>query len=153
LSGIGEATGILGALKTVYDLVHDLRKSNDVNMLKAGIEELSDRLLASKANEFKMSEEYKAALERAETAEEKLKTLLDFEVDEEKYILRRLYPGAFVYREKQVREGEQNPPNYCANCFGRKQISILQPIEGFGGPLITHVCPMCKIEITFRPDR
>ncbi len=154
MSGVGEAIGGFEALKTAYDLVQDLRKSNDARTLKAGIEELADRLLSARAESLKTFEDYRMADDRANAAEAKLKAALAFNEIEGNYVLRRLYPGAFVYREGTIREADLDPPNYCASCFARKELSIFQPVRGYGGsPVIGHICPTCKTEIAFRPDR
>jgi len=150
MSGIGEAVGAFGTLKSAYELVQELRKSNDPKTLKAGIEQLSDRLLSARAEGFKALEDYKVAVDRADAAEAKLRAAVTFDEQAKNYVRHRCYPGVFVYREKTPAAGEAAPPNYCAHCFGEKKLEILQVTGSIALANKEHTCPRCKSKALFQ---
>jgi hypothetical protein len=149
MPGIAEAAGVFGALKTAYELVQDLRKTHDARKLKDGIDELADRLLQAHADAFRTMEEYQAAVNRANAAEAKLQERVNFEKEAENFVRHYCFPGVFVYREKTPRNDEEKPPNYCAHCFGRKKLVILQATGASYQRLLTFRCPECGFHASF----
>jgi hypothetical protein len=139
MSGIGTALGAFGALKSAYELVRDLRKSNDPVALKAGIEELTDRLLAAREDAFRFIEQLETLKEENATLRAQLSKADDFSGIAEKYVRRQTGPGGYVYVEKEPPEGTRSP-DFCAHCFDKKKLAILQPT------VVSRVfrCPECQ---------
>jgi regulator of replication initiation timing len=125
-------------LKSAYELVRDLRKSNDPAVLKAGVEELTDRLLAAREDALRIVEELEILKEENARLKAQLAKADDFAETAKKYVRRQTGAGGFVYVETEL-QNEQSP-NYCANCFDSKKLSILQPT------VVHRVvrCPACE---------
>jgi hypothetical protein len=126
----------LEALKTASDLIREVRNSDSVAKLKAVIDELASRLLDARSDVMEMQEEIQKLKRQVVAAEAQSQKKSSFESTAEKFE-RSPFMGGFVYKEK---EGGNNSPNYCANCFANEKLSILQStiIPGH------YKCPACS---------
>ena len=137
MSGIGTALAAFGTLKAAYELVRDLRKSNDPAVLKAGIEELTDRLLSAREDALRFVEELEILREENTTLKTQLTKSENFSKLAENFERAETGFRGHVYREKNPSGGAS--PDYCAHCFDNNRLSILQPFENR-----VFKCPECK---------
>jgi hypothetical protein len=134
----------LSSLKSLYDLVEEIRRSNDPERLRAAASQMLDLVLSARAQTAALQEERNSAVIELTTLKAEIEQASRFD-DEAKNYTRELTPtGAFVYREKGS-SGAQGPsPYYCPHCFLNKRISILNPASlSTLDPVIAHRCRAC----------
>jgi hypothetical protein len=136
---IGGIAAGAGALKSIYDLISDLRKANDPATLKAGINEMSDRIFVLYENNFRLITENEAL--KAE-----LNNIVTFEEQKKQYTRTQAPGGAFVYVENEPSEPNAPAPYFCPKCFTDKALSMLQPASGG-----KQECPNCKNSFQVEP--
>ena len=134
-----EAVAGISALKTTYDLVKDLRKSNDPATLRAGIEELNDRLLATQEKALRLSEEREALRAELDAIKAEATKRVAFEDKAKNYIPHRTETRATVYIEKQPTDGNATPTYFCPHCYTNEKFAMLQPAKNG-----KWECPDCK---------
>ena len=78
--------------------------------------------------------------------EAKIEKAQRFDEEAKDYTRQRNSTGAFVYREKPIPESDAPSPHFCANCFGQKKLSVLQPEKGENTAYhtVNYGCPVCR---------
>jgi hypothetical protein len=142
---ITEGAAALGVLKSAYELLRDLRKSSDPSVLKAGLEEVTERLLAAREDAFKMAQDFDALLGENKRLRAEISSNQAWETEEKRYQLREIFPGSFAFvLNDGIREGEPQH-TVCPTCFKQKQISIMQKVNA-----VQLGCQVCKTQIDYR---
>lgn len=145
---VAEGAAALGVLKSAYEFVRDLRKSNDPSVLKAGVEELTDRLLSAREDALKHAEAYDVLV----TENKRLRAELDkrgaWEGESAKYQLVELHPGSFAYALRPEKRQGETDHNVCATCFKAEKITILQKAGS-----IDLKCPVCETRVQFQEPK
>lgn len=147
-TGIAEGAAAFGVLKSAYELVRDLRKSNDPAQLKAGLEELTDRLLAAREDAFKTAEEFDKLVAENKHLRAELERQAAWITETDRYNLCEITPGAFAYllKDGEVKGGPN--PLLCATCFDHGKKSIMQRRDA-----AYTACPNCQTVIQEVPDK
>jgi hypothetical protein len=136
MAGVKLPAAVTSALKSAHELALELRKCDDKAELKAGVEELSFHLAEARADALALQELISSLRQRLKAADTKLISAMAFDQATDNYVRRSTDSGGFVYVE---RENFENSPWFCANCFSKRSLSILQPT------VIEHMlrCPSC----------
>lgn len=83
--------------------------------------------------------------------EKKLDKIESWESEKNKYELKKVADGVFVYSRILEEDSKELPHWLCPNCFQDKHKSILQRTsKSWAGT--DYVCPCCKTEITDHSD-
>jgi hypothetical protein len=143
--GIVESAAAANVLKSAYELVRDLRKSSDPVALKAGLEELTERLLGARETAFKMAEEFDALADENKSLRAELSRQAAWEAEEKRYQLRQIFPGSFAFVLKGGLREEEPDHIVCPTCFKNQKISILQKVDA-----VRLGCFTCKTQIEYR---
>jgi len=118
------AVSVANALKLAHELARDLRKCETEAQIREGIEELAARLLDARADAVGLQELVVSLRRRAKSADIKLINAAAFDNALDNYVRRETSSGGFVFIE---RENQERSPLFCAHCFGKRALSILQP--------------------------
>jgi hypothetical protein len=145
--GIGEGAATFGVLKSAYELVRDLRKSSDPATLKAGLEELADRLLAAREDALKAAEAIDALSTENKRLQSELEKRQSWEEEAKRYELREITPRSFAYVLKTP-TGDASKHLVCPTCFEQNKRRILQQRDNS-----YSVCPDCATVVQDVPDR
>ena len=145
MTGIAEGAAAFGVLKSAYDLVRDLRKSNDPATLKAGLEEVTDRLLAAREDAFSKAEAFDAMSAENKRLHAELSKRGAWTAESARYQLGEIYPGSYAYVLRADKRGDEVDHKACATCFKNEKISILQKSGS-----IHLKCPVCETLIQFK---
>jgi hypothetical protein len=136
---IGGIAAGAGALKSIYDLISDLRKTNDPATLKAGINEMSGRISTLFEDNIRLMAEN-------QTLKAKLDSIIAFEEQKKQYTRTQTPGGAFLYVENELCEPNTPAPYFCPKCFTDKALSMLQPAASG-----KQECPTCKNKFQVGP--
>jgi hypothetical protein len=136
MPGVKLPASVTSALKSAHELALELRKCDDTNVLKEGIGELSRILADARADAIAVQELVSSLRQRLKAADTKLISAIAFDQAMDNYVRRSTAGGGFVYVE---RENFEKSPWFCASCFSKRNLSILQPT------VIEHMlrCPSC----------
>jgi hypothetical protein len=123
---VAEVYAGLGAVKAAFDLARGLKDINDATVRNAAIIELQRKILA-------VQQEQSGLLDRTRELEHQIESLEAWESEKQRYDLRELPPGVFVYELKPSDATGEPPHKICQTCFQRRKKSILQadaPVNG-----------------------
>lgn len=136
---VAEGAATFGVLKSAYELVRDLRKSNDPAVLKAGLEEVTDRLLAAREDALKVGESYDALVAENKRLQKELEKQQAWDDEAKRYELREITPRSFAYVLKSNPEENQSQHLICPTCYEHGKKRILQQRDA-----LYSICPECK---------
>lgn len=134
-----EVAAGVGMFKSLYDLIRDLMRSEDINEVRAGLTEINCRVIEAQAEIIRLQEENRAL--KAEKAENST-----YEEQAQNYVLIKTPGGARVCVEKDGINGSADSTYFCPECYRNKKFSVLQPT--YAGK---QECPACKNEFPIDP--
>lgn len=145
--GITESAAAFGVLKSAYEFVRDLRKSNDPTVLRAGVEELTDRLLAAREDALKTSQEFDAMLNENKRLKAEIEKHNAWNEEVKRYVLREVLPRNYAYILRPEAQGQEPLHLVCPTCFAQGKKRIMQQCD-----LLRSICPECKTTIQDKPS-
>ena len=142
-----EGIAALSSLRSLYEIARDVRNSNDPERLRTAAAQMFDLALAAREQTAALQEERNLAVTELATLKGEVEDTKRFDDEAENYARERTPTGATVYREKNAAGPQGQSPYYCPNCFGNKQLSILNPgpQENTRMGTCAYICPSCKI--------
>lgn len=150
-------SGMTAAIKNMLDVWKVIVESKSDSDKKGLILEFQTKLLAVNMAALDAQTEQVRLQERIRELEKRIGELESWEKERERYKIKEVANGGFAYIVKNPEEGECEI-FLCANCFDRKEKSILQrmPIQaglmlGNGDKL--YRCPRCESKIYVNPFR
>lgn len=150
MTGISEGAAAFGVLKSAYEFVRDLRKSNDPATLRAGVEELTDRLLAAREDALRVAQDFDALAADNQKLRDELKKRQTWEQEASRYRLAEIFPSNYAYALRAEKRGDDPDHMVCAVCFKAEKISILQKLGHAN--LKCHTCGMAIQAEAHRPS-
>ena len=136
---VGEAFAGLSALKTAFDLAKGLKDINDAANRNAAVIELQEKILGARQAQSEL-------VERVEELEKENARLKEWQVERERYELKEIATGAFVYAPKDTMRGHEPMHWLCANCFQNGKKRFLQAHRN-DLRHIYHKCQECGGEV------
>jgi hypothetical protein len=143
---VGEIFAGLSALNAALNSVKALKDINDATVRNTAIIELLEKLLIAK-------ETQSALLDRIGDLEKEIARFETWESEKQRYELKTIGSGSFVYALKESMGSAEPPHQICAACYQRGKKSLLQRVPGNSartalgmGPVLK--CPECKSEIS-----
>src|ERR1700761_2765822 len=116
---------VSAGLRSAHEMALELRKCENADALREGIDEIATKLLDVRTETLKLQEQVNVLKRRAGSAANiRAMDALAFDRSIDNYVRRDTAGGGFVYVE---RENMANSPLFCAHCFGKRHLSILQP--------------------------
>ena len=117
-------TGI-GNLASIVSEIPDLRKS-DKNYIEPKVQKLSEVTATILASSLKMMEHESGLREKARKFEEDLEKLKNWELEKERYELKKIEVDGVVYALKPSFAESEAEHNLCTTCFEGRKKRILQ---------------------------
>jgi hypothetical protein len=116
---VAEVFAGLGALKTAFDIARGLKDIDDATRRNAAVIELQERILSAQQSQSRL-------IDTVSDLEKKIAEMNAWAAEKERYELRAISPGIFVFALKpSMTNGE--PSHYiCANCCAAGKKSYLQ---------------------------
>lgn len=138
---VGEIFGSISAFKAMFDIAKGLKDISDAAIRNTAVVELQEKILAAR-------EAQTTALERIRELETQLATFETWETEKQRYKLKNLEVGSFVYALKRSMSGGETPHYICQRCYSERRKMVLQYRYGTesGADLRMHLwnCPHCK---------
>jgi Zn finger protein HypA/HybF involved in hydrogenase expression len=137
----------LGIFKSLYDSAKALKDINDATIRNGAIIELQEKILAAR-------EAQTALLERISDLEKEVANFKTWDAEKQKYEMKVISPGSFVYALKEQIKGTEPPHYICANCYedGNKSFLQRKPANPIGaqhfGEKDTYACPKCHSSVS-----
>ena len=125
----------LSLFKSMMDTAKGLKNISDATVRNSVAIELQEKILAAQ-------EAQTALIERVGELEKEVASFETWDREKERYELTDLPPGVFVYAVKEEARGSEPPHYACANCFGKRQKSVINKSEPINGRTELH-CPSC----------
>lgn len=140
------AFAALNSLKSLYEIVRDVRDTNDPEKLRLAAAQMLELVLTARG-EFALVQEDNLALKsEIQTLRGEIKKVAEFDAAAQSYKRIRIGGGSFVYVEVAEAETDQGQiPYTCPTCFGDKVITIMQPTRN--GSRGEYTCPKCGTEV------
>ena len=130
---VAEVFGGISAFKAMFDMAKSLKDINDTAVRNGAIVELQEQILGAQVAQA-------ALLERVNYLEKEVARFEEWEIQKQRYELKEIGRGAFVYALKEHPEPTEPPHFLCANCFQKGQIAILQTETRFPGRCEVLMC-------------
>jgi len=136
-------------MKTALELAKAGLEARDDAKIKAGISEMAAKLADANMGAFAMSEHLRAIEAQLRDTTAQLRDLEKVVKKRERYVLREVRKGAYVYAFEPI-NGDATPVHYqCQICFDSGKNSVL--VESLSGN--TLHCRIDRIHtIVLRPD-
>jgi hypothetical protein len=133
-----EILAAIDGVRSAREVISASKDLRDFNELSATLSKVyADLIAAQKAA---------AALEKeVGLLKEEVVHLKDFHTQIERYQLKELESGMFVYARKDGMEDGEPPHYLCQKCTSQGQIALLQPIRL--GRLTKYVCSHCQSNV------
>jgi rubrerythrin len=134
---LGETVMGLSALKTAFDMAKALKDMDSAVARNAAVIELQESILTAQQAQA-------ALVKRVDDLEKEVAAFEAWETEKNRYELKSLGIGAFVYMLKKI-ERSATPPHWaCTNCYEHKHIAIVQYGQLKQGQGQAWHCPSCK---------
>lgn len=142
---IAELSAAMTAIKETTGLAKVINDAKTDAEVKAATIELQNKLITLQAECFSLGDVIRQRDEEAMLLKAKITEFENFRSQTEGYELERLDSGAFVYSKKVLVNERPESVYLCPHCFGKHEVSILQPVEVMwsDGHFRTH-CPSCN---------
>jgi len=135
----------LNSLKSLYDLVEEVRNSNDPERLRAAASQMVDLALTARGQTAALQDERNAAVIELAALKAMIEQSDRFDEKAKDYTRERAETGATVYREKNSAGPQGQSPYFCPKCFSDKCVSIMNPAAGVNTypHKIAYTCGRC----------
>jgi hypothetical protein len=133
---VAEIYGSLSALKTAFDVAKGLKDIHDATLRNAAIIELQEKILGAQ-------EAQTSLIQRIGELEKQVTSFETWETEKEKYELKDLGYSSLAFMLKPGARGSVTPHFVCTNCYGKRQISVIQHGRPTPGAVLGFFCPSC----------
>ena len=147
---IFELSAAYNGLKAAGDIIAGLDAARTEVAVSTAKLELMRHLMDVNAA-LSQAQQAQAAMAASERdLKDELSRLRDWSAEADTYELADIGGGKLVYRKKRGMEGVEPAHSLCANCFGSKEKSYLQPVSHAGYNSLD--CQRCGASIVTRGD-
>jgi hypothetical protein len=137
-----EIATLITGIKGTIDIAKGLKSAYDSHTIAEAQTDILERLLAVQGEALTLQERHSSLMLENESLSKKLREFHDWEKQKESFVLKEVSARIYVYVSKVPDKTVANPPYYCSNCFGLKQLSILQ-YQGNGEDYHKFDCQRC----------
>lgn len=141
---VSEIYGGIGAFKAMFDMAKGLKDISDAAIRNRAVIELQEEILGAQVSQS-------ALLERVSFLEKEITRFETWDAEKQRYELKKVVTGAFVYTLKPEVEPPEEPHWLCTTCYQNNKKSILQILvisayhPGHGGQV--WICASCPTKI------
>lgn len=121
-----EIAGAVAGIRLLMDVIKANKTLANYNELVAAVSEVNAELLSAQGIALASQKSEFALSQRVGELEKEIAQLKDWDREAERYALGKIAAGVFAYCLKPGMEQGEPPHQLCANCFGKKEKSILQ---------------------------
>ncbi len=150
----------IDGLKALKEILKTAIATRDADFLKAKTAEMNEALLAVQSSALDARTDHSAMVDRVRELEAKLLQFETWETEKQRYELKSLPPGVFVYAIMESLQGSEPSHHICQTCYQRGKKSVLHQSEPRNG--IYHLeCAECGTDLkvgffrrpSFDPDQ
>ena len=143
---IPEIASAIATVKSMSDITSLLIKTKVDNATTEKAIELQSNILSLQTTLLTIQAQNQDLLRSKHELEQRLIEMENWNAQAEHYKLHEITSGVFVMAS-QSDESDSTPPHWlCANCYQKKQKSILQ-YNGNPSDGVHYFCPNCKTEV------
>jgi hypothetical protein len=143
---VGEVFAAVGGFSALLNSARALKDMNDAAVRNAAVIDLQEKILAAQEAQAETAERIRAL-------EKEVANFKAWKTEKEKYELKNLgRASALAYMLKANARGAEPPHSVCANCYSRRQISIIQYTGQRTAQRPGYICPACKSEVSPSSD-
>ena len=136
-----EVSATIASVKALGELIGKMKDSTESRHMGAAFREAQNQLISLQSAIMLARESEAAAKERVQSLEAKIAEMQKWDVDAKRYHLHTLAPGFLVYALKPGMEDGEPPHFLCANCFNKRQKSLIQQdYSPIGKKYVCHAC-------------
>jgi hypothetical protein len=138
-----------GALKALKDISQGVIAAHDISAFRERQIEFQQRIIDAQAAVFEMQQEQSALTQTIRDREEEIARLKAWDAEKQKYELKDVGHGAFVYARKADAEPAEPPHWLCTNCYthGKKSIVLRTDHSGGSRNNVLWTCPECRANV------
>ena len=149
ISALSALISIFSAAQSIAKGFLDLKTLADV---QSKVIELQSVILSAQTSALAAQAEHASLAKKVEELERELASLREWDRERNRYALKQLERGVFVY-ELSPSDPKGEPIHWlCSNCFSQGYKSILQYVGDYYGSA-KHSCPRCKTDISVSSER
>ncbi len=145
-----EITQALSSVKTVSDLVMLAQKLKVDAAVRDKAVEAQTAIISLQQAMLGLQAQFAGLIEENKNLKQEIADIQKWELDQAKYKLTQIAEGVLVYVFKEDLAGDEPLHWLCANCFHKKQKSILQ-LQRRNCLETVYSCPECNAVITILP--
>lgn len=140
-----EILAAIDGVRSAREVISASKDLRDFNELSATLSKVYADLIAAQESALSAQKTAAALENEVSLLKEEVVHLKDFHAQIERYQLKELESGMFVYARKDGMEDGEPPHYLCQKCTSQGQIALLQPIRL--GNLTRYVCSHCQSNV------
>jgi hypothetical protein len=146
---LAETAAAVGSLKTLYDLAKGLQAMKTDAEIKMATAEMLNTVISVRQQVFEAQEAEATLLKRIDGLEQEIVRLKTWDREDERYELKRYFPGTYAYELKPEMARGEPPQRLCQPCYDKRQKGVLASDGNIGRGYPHFRCPICKDSIAF----
>jgi len=144
---MGSIGALIGSIATAGEIAKGMINLRDTAKIQEKVIELQGVIMSAQSSAMSAQTDQFALLDRVRKLEKEVADFKAWETEKQRYELKELRPGAFVYSLKEETRNAELPHYICANCYQRGQKSILQQETHMPGLVDLWACQACGKDV------
>jgi hypothetical protein len=140
---IAAIAGLTTSFRSILEITKAMKGIHDASLIQTKVFELTREILAAQSYAMDAVAAQSALLERVGKLEAEKAELETWNAQKDRYQLKTLPPGVFVYSLKEGMEQGEPAHSICAKCYEHRKRSILHS-SGREQDLETFTCHECS---------
>ncbi|MGP2741050.1 hypothetical protein HP475_13700 [Serratia marcescens] len=144
-----ETTAAITAAKEAFALIKTLKEARDQTVIENATGQLSEKVTELQMLNAELASRYHSEKQLTIKLTDEIAKFTAFSSQAENYAIHTTESGSTVYRLKESPDAQVKTHYVCANCFQKREISILQPTgkvvsDSLGSFCAQYLCPRCN---------
>jgi cell division protein FtsB len=148
MSAIAQAFSSINGINTITQGLISLR---DVALISGKVAELNGKIIETQSAIGRIQDERSSLIERIRDLEKEVADLKAWDAEKQRYELKDVVPGSYVYVLKKDSQGSETPHWLCANCYNSGKKSLMQyfgaGLPGRDFQKAIWACHACKSQV------
>lgn len=145
-----ETAAAISAAKQAYELIKVIKDARDESVINSALGQLHEKITDLQLANAELSSLYLAEKQMTMKLTEENTHIKMFTLQSAQYEIHTTDAGSTVYRLKQVPESDVKTHYLCANCYQKREVSVLQPTNEMqcrlGCYFTESFCPLCSVK-------